>query len=909
METDFPQVPRTIDLAGCRVDFGARTARWPDGDRSLTPTETKLLAYLVSMDGRVVSQRDLLREVWGYRGGVVSRTVKTTMGRLRAKVERDPGQPDHLLTVVGAGYRFEPGDPRPSEATVDDVVPTEAAPTRVDLPEPRGPVVGRAAAVDEITARLTGASPLVTVTGPAGVGKSTVALEAARRLAEGGDLDQVQWCELGTCVDEGDVVRTIAARLGLELVDERRSSLADALPGRGRVLLVLDDAERAIQATRDITETLLARCSDARLLVTSREVLGLPAEPTNDLQPLGPEPATPLFTLRAGEDALPGYAEPDRLGPVLERLDGLPLAIELAASWASFLSPEDLASRLDHQLDLLESGRASLRATIASSWALLSDRERAAAIQLSVFAGAAPVDAIDSVIELPDGSPPLAAVRRLCQRSLARRVDPPGGPGTGSPWIRLYESVKQFALEQEPDPGATRRHVAWCAWLGDPDALEALDALGGVSALDALSAARADLEVATPAALDAGDVAGAAACLRALLAIARLRGPVLGWPDLYDRTMGAEMPPDLRVPLLRDRAGALISAGHITSAGKLLDEADRLRDHVSAGDQTELLRLRAMLQLRVDITAGLESARAAGRHAEAGGSLIDRARCAATLGALLQAGGREHDAHAQLTEALELARGASDRRTEALVLEHLGRHAFNRGRPMRALSLFKAALDIAQVVGDRPLEATMLHPVATLNAMLGQLDEAERTFTRAIELTRELGHRGEEGRAHSNLGGARLQLEDYAGAREHLSRALQIALELGDPRLELTSRGHLGALLGQLGRHAEAIALLDRSIEMANELGLPALSAIFGGERAAMEFAEGRPEEGRTGMTRALKTLRDGGQRRAAQDLLIDWAEREADVGEHERAEQLLEEANREAELSMADGPASLIRP
>ena len=123
---DLPaNTPRRLELAACTVDLAASAARWPDGERSLTPTETRLLAWLVAQEGRIVSQRELLREVWGYRGGVVSRTVKTTMARLRAKIERDPSSPDHLLTAVGAGYRFAPGDPRPEEDTVDGLIPVD----------------------------------------------------------------------------------------------------------------------------------------------------------------------------------------------------------------------------------------------------------------------------------------------------------------------------------------------------------------------------------------------------------------------------------------------------------------------------------------------------------------------------------------------------------------------------------------------------------------------------------------------------------------------------------------------------------------------------------------------------------------------------------------------------------------
>ena len=113
---------RRLELSACDVDLAGLVARWPDGDRALRPMEAKLLAFLASSGGRVVDRADLLREVWGYRGGVVSRTVKVTISRLRSKIERDPSSPEHLVTVPGAGYRFDAGGHRPAAApsTADD---------------------------------------------------------------------------------------------------------------------------------------------------------------------------------------------------------------------------------------------------------------------------------------------------------------------------------------------------------------------------------------------------------------------------------------------------------------------------------------------------------------------------------------------------------------------------------------------------------------------------------------------------------------------------------------------------------------------------------------------------------------------------------------------------------------------
>lgn len=898
------------------MDFAARTAGWPDGDRSLTPTETKLLAYLVSLDGAVASQRDLLREVWGYRGGVISRTVKTTMGRLRAKVERDAGNPDHLMTVVGAGYRFAAGDPRPDEATVEEVVPAAGAGPRHDLPRIDGPLLGRAPDLDRVLDALAAGRRLVTLTGPGGVGKSRLAIEAGHALVDDLGADEVRLVELVGARTEADIVAAVAAVLGVELAtSEERSgapALALALRGRGRLVLLLDNLEQALRPAGAVVEALLAAPAEFRILGTSRQPLGSEGELALPVGPLDEEASARLFRSRAGPDLLNGYGDEPALEAVLQKLDGLPLAIELAAGWASFLAPADLAARLAQQLDLLavqEPGRRgrheSLRAAIASSWELLTDVERMALAQLSTFVGAAPVDAVDAVLEL-GAEGPLSVVRRLCARSLARQVPPPGGR-PGSPWLKLFEAVRQFAAEQPGARAAEIRHGEWYRWLGDPEGLEALEARGISAGLDHLVSSRADLVEACRRALDRGDAAVASATVEALSAVARFRGPLLGYRDLLDRTLALpNLDEEARASLLLTGAEALLAAGRPASAITLLD---RIEAWPGSGAvlAASVARARARALLHTDVAAACSVAASAVAVAGEADDAALRARCHATRGAVLRAAGRIDESRSELEIALDLARATRDLRTETRVLDQLGRIEFHRSRPIRALSMLTAALEAAREIGDRPMEAELLDAVAMLQSMHDRREEASALLARALDLRRELGDRGGEASSSINWGSMKLSWGDPASARPLLEAGLAIALEVRSARLEAAARGLLGELMMKLGRHPDASRQLARGLELAGELGSPRMEGRFLAVRGQLEFAEGRPEEARASMEQARALLVGAGLRTAVRELLEAWSEREGDLGLHERSEELHHEAQREAELSLADGPASLV--
>ncbi len=910
-----------LELSGCFVDFASRVVVWPDEERTLTPTEVKLLAYLVEQDGRIASQRELLREVWEYRGGVVSRTVKTTMGRLRAKVERNPRKPDHLLTAVGAGYRFKGVDPRPEEETVDAPSTVAAEPpktTRTNLPAVAdGPLVGRAAELEEVLDQVQ-VRRLLTLTGAAGVGKTRLALSAAAELATGDRFQEVLLCELETARGPDDVLRGVAGVLGVELPDVEGAAerLTAALRSRGALLLVLDDFDLAAMRGATLLAGWAADCPSLHLLVTCRSPLEVAGERVVRLSPLSPEAASELFELRAGPDALSGYRDAAAREGVLDPLDGLPLAIEMAATWAGFLDPDDLRGRLDGQLQLLRSQRrdrpgrhASLRAAFASSWELLDPDEVEALTQASVFPSAFTVDAAEAVVQLPSGGAPLTVLRRLIGCSLVRRVAPTPGGGRTTPSLRLLHAIRELAAERGPRPEAELRHSRWYASYGDDDAIEVLDSQGGDGPLGAFVAAAPDLELAVRRGLDGGQPDTAARALRALLALARFRGPALGRSDLVEEVLDAEgIDPGLRGRVALDRAAAQLLSGTPKAADALLDIAGGCAE--AAGDMDLRLgwmRLSAAAASRRGDPRAVELAEASVAEAQERGTAGQQGKALLGLGILQREAGAWDAATSALEEAVEQLRGAADARSECTALDFLGRLALDRGRPVRARSLFEAALQQSRRIAARPSEAGLLERLAVLQARSGAFDESRRLYDEALGLRRVVGDRAGEARSLTSMGSMELAAGMRAEARVSLEQALAIALELGDPRIEALARGTLGQLFLDLGHHRRAGRHLETAVRLSEDLGLASRRWGFTGVLAELYYVEGDLEEGRRLGQVALEGLVQAGLRTDAVSLLERLAEREVDAGDPERAGQLLSRARSEGELSRMDGPATLV--
>jgi predicted ATPase len=329
---------------------------------------------------------------------------------------------------------------------------------RTNLPVPPTPFLGREQELRDVVELLQRSDTrLLTLSGPGGTGKTRLALQTAAEAAERFP-DGLVWVALAPLRDPALVVAAVAQ--ALELKEEPERPLAETVVdylSRRRQLLLLDNAEHLLpQAAADIARFLQA--PTVTLLITSRERLQLQGEQVWAVQPLVSEDGLALFTARAGALGVPLAASP-AVRSLCERLDNLPLALELAAARAMLFTPEQLLERLGQRLDLFKAGRdadprqQTLRATIGWSHDLLDEDERRLFRRLAVFVGGCTYEAAEAVCEAdPD------RLQSLLDKSLLRRRDSVLGARC---W--MLETIREYAeeqLEAAEEGGALRRRHA-----------------------------------------------------------------------------------------------------------------------------------------------------------------------------------------------------------------------------------------------------------------------------------------------------------------------------------------------------------------------------------------------------------------------------------------------------------------
>ena len=453
----------------------------PLGNRAL-----EVLFVLIEARGELVTKDELLSRVWPTTT-VEENNLQFQISSLRKALGSDR---DVIRTVSGRGYRFvaevtpegprsrpEPETPGVDHrgATIIDLHPPRRS---GNLPAPTSDIVGRESHLLDVGA-LVGANRLVTLVGAGGIGKTRLAIELARRQAPA--FDGVWVAELGSSSDPAMVPAIVASALGLGGGPMSPARLAASL-GQGRLLLVLDNCEHVIDAAASLAEALLHANATLRVIATSREPLRAEGEwvyrvPALDVPPEGEEEleavmqfsAAKLFIerTRAAEPAsLLGVGVAAATTQICRRLDGIPLAIELAAARAAALGVEGLAARIDDRLSLLTDGRRTaparhqtLRATLDWSHELLTDRERVVMRRLAVFTGDFTMEAASRSAAFGEVSAVEVAqsVASLAAKSLvAAEV------GARAPRYRLLETMRAYAIDKLGQSGeldaVMRRH-------------------------------------------------------------------------------------------------------------------------------------------------------------------------------------------------------------------------------------------------------------------------------------------------------------------------------------------------------------------------------------------------------------------------------------------------------------------
>lgn len=616
-----------------------------------------------------------------------------------------------------------------------------------NLPVPPAAILGRAADLAMLQTLLA-SERLVTLTGPGGVGKTRLAVEAAHALADRFP-DGVWFIDLAALTDGHEVEHAVARVIGVR--DAGRRPLTERLVAdlRERTrLLLLDNCEHLLPACAAFARAFLAEPGASRLLATSRAPLGVSSEHVMAVGPLAPADAVALFVQRARSRGVTLALDPPDARCVAElcrRLDRLPLAIELAAARTHVLSVAQIAERLDRRFDLLRTDRAesprqqALDLAIAWSYDLLEPPEAALFDRLGVFAGSFDLAAVEAVSGSEDA---LDLLDRLARQSLITVERDARSPAAR---YRLLESIAAFARGRLAASGetetVTQRAVEYYAAL----ARSAAERLRGPD--QAAQLALLDLEIDNIlAALEwtcvSGEPEQAVALAASLAPYWQRRGLFTEGSDWLGRALALEP-----VTPSAERARALTGFATLATPGGRFAEAERaLADAIAlaraAGDPAAEAQAHDTAGILARGRGELERAQTSHEAAFALWTALGDRRGAAgsrsNLGLLANIRGEHAAAERCYLEAWSLIHGAGDPATEAAVLANLGEVAARAGRPRDAADYYERALAIVRELGDPIRIAILVGNAAEVKLVLGEVAEAAALAAEAVAQFRAL---------------------------------------------------------------------------------------------------------------------------------------------------------------------------
>jgi predicted ATPase len=679
-----------------------------------------------------------------------------------------------------------------------------------NLPSMSADLVGRETEVSALCDLLAG-ERLVEIVGPGGIGKTAVAIEVGRTVSSpNGPRTRGIWiARLETATTANDVVDVLIAAVGgpggePALVERLRRTAA---------LVILDNCEHVIDAAAGLAVRLLDAAPELRILCTSQVPLDVDGEAVVELAPLPISDAVALFTRRATAQRRTHLSNTDNdaVRELCRALDGLPLAIELAAARTKTLSVEEITWRLDDRFTVLTDPtsrrperRRSLRSTIRWSYELLFPDDQRGLWALATFAGGASLPAVEFILEAlhVPAAAAIDVVGRLASRSLVIVDEDPAAPMGAktrsvraprhSVRYRLLDSIRAFAREAMADAGLSEAAMAaHAAWFADA-AGSSTQGVRSAHQAQHLSFARAE---------------------RANLDAALL------WTAGHDPLLG--------LTIVNGFGWAWVVLGDSRGAERILTALDAAGDAAPARDRAGALLLAAWIEAS---TGDLEPARnhlaAANELAERISDLDLQARCSYYLAYVVS-----H--HGEFRHAMELTARSSalydtlDRPWDQAATWLFGaRAAISAGDQARSV---EAADQVQRWL--QTLEDPWLH--VRSDAMLGELARIQHRFNDAVlhigqaaETSRRLGFQQTEAYQVASLGRAQCQAGDYNKGSTTLQLAVDKAEATGDVRLAALARVHLGRVLRALGQVTRARTALEEASEWHRSSG--------GGESAAL---------------------------------------------------------------------------
>ncbi len=693
--------------------------------------------------------------------------------------------------------------------------------------------VGRVAELADLHQLFRQGARLITLLGPGGTGKTRLSLQLGKQLVshfqlpdeKGRPRGGVWFVEL---VDARDVEGICAAMSrGLDVPlgpGDSVQQLAHALASKGETLVVLDNFEQVIDLAKDTVERWMRGAPKTVFVVSSRELLRVPHETVYEVPPLRtPKPGEPVRAAEAVELFVeraraarsnwePTVLEEDAIAEIVRQLDGMPLAIELAAARMSLLSPSQLVQRLPRRFELLVGKKgvgdrqATLRGAIDWSWSMLGPTEQSMLAQLSVFSGGFTSEAAESVVSLAhfENVPStLDLLVTLRSKSLVRAYFPLGDDEQTR--FGLYESIREYAREKlaslPTEQGAGARHSSYFLRLG---AKLAGGAESSPAQLTSLDLERENLLAVYQRAMkEPGHATEPLDAVLALDPLLSLRGPFKPHLGMLDEALEKAGPDAPRRPEgLEARAKARVARGKPFEALEDFNEAWRLTRDL--------------------------------------GDVAHEGRIESFLGVVNRIIGERGESRRHFNKALVLLRKAGDRRMEGRCLSTQATLFTELGMEAEALESFEQAIEIHRAVGDRRYEGISLANMGVTQQAMGLLDQARVNYAKALAIHRELGNRRSEGISHINLGDLFRDQGQAGPALAEYERALKILREVGARRHEGIVLVSVAAMHQELIDLPRAAAHYTASLEVLDEVGEGRYAALARAGLASVEALRGR---------------------------------------------------------------------